>query len=535
MGLLGKHGFLVGVAGHASAGNLHFTLTPTFTEPESLERYEAFMEELVELIVGKYDGSLKAEHGTGRNMAPYVEREWGATATALMWRVKELCDPDGILGPGVVLNRDPGVHLRDLKTQPEIEAEATKCIECGFCEPVCPSRDLTTTPRQRIVVRREMARQPAGSPVLKALTEQYEYDAIQTCAADGTCRLACPVAIDTGDLIKAFRRDEVTPRREAIALRVAERYATVERLARASLAAPPAAGRAASRALRSLVSHEVVPSWPASMPQPAPASVPVTTRADAAAVYFPSCINRIFGAPRGNGASAEPAIAESLVAVSARAGLPVWIPDDVRGHCCSHPWQSKGLTRGAEHMTARVRESMTRWTDGGRLPLIVDATSCTQAMLEAAPEEVTIIDATVWAAEHLLPKLEVKERVASAALHPTCGSRHLRVVAAQERLARELADEVVVPASRPAAAWPATAACSTPSSSRRPRRPRPPRSGSAPSTPTSRATALRARAAADDRPPRTCRSCSCSIASRAEPAESRASIFWGSGPESRRD
>ena len=158
--LLGEHGFLPGVAGHASAGNLHFMLTPDFAKSEDLERYEAFMAKLVELIVGKYDGSLKAEHGTGINMAPYVEREWGEAATELMWRVKRLADPDGVLNPGVVLNRDPDAHLRNLKTTPAIEESASACVECGFCEPVCPSRNLTTTPRQRIVLRREMARQP---------------------------------------------------------------------------------------------------------------------------------------------------------------------------------------------------------------------------------------------------------------------------------------------------------------------------------------------------------------------------------------
>jgi D-lactate dehydrogenase len=160
--LLGKHGFLTGVAGHASAGNLHFMLTPDFGSEADLERYEAFMGELVELIVGDYDGSLKAEHGTGLNMAPFVEREWGAEATELMWRLKQLADPDGIFGPGVVLNRDPGVHLRNLKSTPEIEDVVTKCVECGFCEPGCPSRNVTTTPRQRIVLRREIARQ--GGP-----------------------------------------------------------------------------------------------------------------------------------------------------------------------------------------------------------------------------------------------------------------------------------------------------------------------------------------------------------------------------------
>ena len=157
--LLGRHGFLPGVAGHASAGNLHFMLTPTFTDPADRDRYEAFMGDLVDLIVDKYDGSLKAEHGTGLNMAPYVEREWGAKATEMMWRIKALADPAGVLAPGVLLNRDPGVHLQNLKSTPPIEEVADTCVECGFCEPVCPSRHLTTTPRQRIVLRREMARQ----------------------------------------------------------------------------------------------------------------------------------------------------------------------------------------------------------------------------------------------------------------------------------------------------------------------------------------------------------------------------------------
>ena len=242
--LLGEHGFLPGVAGHASAGNLHFMLTPDFAKQEDLERYESFMAKLVELIVGKYDGSLKAEHGTGINMAPYVEREWGEKATELMWRVKQLADPDGVLAPGVVLNRDPGVHLRNLKTTPEIEESATTCVECGFCEPVCPSRNLTTTPRQRIVLRREIARQPEGSPLRQALEEEYEYDGLDTCAADGSCRLACPLGIDTGKLVKELREEKHSPRAEALALRGAKRWGVVEKASRAGAAARRPAGAA---------------------------------------------------------------------------------------------------------------------------------------------------------------------------------------------------------------------------------------------------------------------------------------------------
>ncbi len=245
------------------------------------------MHELVALIVDKYDGSLKAEHGTGTNMAPFVEREWGAVATELMWRIKRLADPAGILAPGIVLNTDPQVHLRNFKGVPEIEESVTKCIECGFCEPVCPSRNVTTTPRQRIVLRREIARQPEGSPVREALLAQYEHDGLQTCAADGSCAGACPVAIDTGKLVKELRAREHSPRQERAALELARRYATAERAARLGLRVTgPLRGPLRGRL--------------AALPAAAP-PLPRTGKRSgaAAAVYLPSCLNRIFGnAPR---------------------------------------------------------------------------------------------------------------------------------------------------------------------------------------------------------------------------------------------
>jgi D-lactate dehydrogenase len=451
--LLTQHGFLPGMAGHASAGNLHFLLTPNFGEPADLDRYEAFMHGLVELIVEKYDGSLKAEHGTGVNMAPYVEREWGTRATDMMWRVKQLADPDGILGPGIVLNRDPGVHLRHLKSTPEIEAEATKCIECGFCEPVCPSRNVTTTPRQRIVLRREMARQAPGSPVLNALLEQYEYEGIETCAADGSCMHACPVAIDTGKLIKRFRRAQHSERAERVALAAAKRYAVLERLARGGVRAGGAAARvfgdgpvaAASNAARRVAGPELVPTWSTTMPAPAP-QLPFTVREGAAAVYMPACINRIFGNPRG--AAPHPTLPEALVAVSRRAGLPLWIPDDVAGRCCGTPWSSKGYSRGQELMAQRVSSALRRWSDGGNLPVVTDASSCTLGLLgEVAPEGIEILDSIAWAHDHLLPRLEIREKLGAAVLHPTCSTKHLGLSGKLSAIAASIADEVVVPAA----------------------------------------------------------------------------------------
>jgi D-lactate dehydrogenase len=430
--LLGEHGFLPGVAGHASAGNLHFMLTPDFAKQEDLERYEAFMSGLVELIVDKYDGSLKAEHGTGINMAPYVEREWGEQATEMMWRVKKLADPDAVLSPGVVLNRDPGVHLRNLKTTPAIEESATTCVECGFCEPVCPSRNLTTTPRQRIVLRREMARQPNGSPVQKALLEEFEYEAMETCAADGSCQLACPVGIDTGLLIKEMRKARHTERAERAALATAKRWGTVEGAGRAGLRLGGPLARRTERGK--------------ALPPPAAGKLPATLHEGAVAVYVPSCTNRIFGGSP----------VEALVAVSDRAGLPVWIPEDVVGSCCGLPWSSKGFGEAHRHKANETVELLWRWSGEGALPIVVDATSCTGSIADPGDgvlsEEnaerlgkLEILDSVAWAHDRLLPWLEIDEKAGSATVHPTCATRHLGLARRLEALANALADDVYVP------------------------------------------------------------------------------------------
>jgi D-lactate dehydrogenase len=436
-------------------------LTPDFAKPEDLERYDAFMEGLIALVIGGYDGSLKAEHGTGVNMAPFVEREWGAKATELMRRVKRLADPEGVLAPGVLINDDPGVHLRNLKTTPSIEEEVNTCVECGFCEPVCPSRHLTTTPRQRIVLRREMGRQAPGSPVLQVLLREYEYDALETCAADGTCLLACPVGIDTGKFVKSLRARQHSRRAEKVALRLADRWASVERAARAGVAAGDhgraarGALRGASRAARKALSAELAPEWPQNMPRPAAPALPQTSREDAAAVYLPACVNRIFGRAR-NGDGQGPSLPEALVAVSSRAGLALWIPADVAGHCCATPWTSKGFAAGARRMANHTIDALWRWSDGGRLPIVCDASSCTLGLAEEAVgllsevnaerhSRLRLLDSIAWARDQLLPRLEVSRKLGSVAVHPPCATRHLELDADLTAIAAELADEVVVP------------------------------------------------------------------------------------------
>jgi D-lactate dehydrogenase len=406
-------------------------LTPDFAKQEDLDRYEAFMGGLVELIVDRYDGSLKAEHGTGVNMAPYVEREWGERATELMWRVKRLADPEGVLGPGVVLSRDPGAHLRNLKTTPAIEESATSCVECGFCEPVCPSRDLTTTPRQRIVLRREMARQPVGSPVWQALEKEYEYEGLETCATDGSCQIACPVGIDTGALVKELRAVGHPPGAERLEMAKARRWDLVEGASRLGLRV---GGPLARRTRRGR-----------DLPKAGSSKLPATIHTGAAAVYVPSCTNRIFaGSP-----------AEALVEVSARAGLPVWIPPDLEGSCCGLPWSSKGFTEAHRYKANEMAERLWAWSGEGALPIVIDAASCTNAATEPGAgvlseenaerlAQLQILDSVAWAHDRLLPWLEVGERVAAATVHPTCATRRMGLAPKLRRLAETLADDVYV-------------------------------------------------------------------------------------------
>ncbi|MGW7139009.1 FAD-binding and (Fe-S)-binding domain-containing protein [Streptomyces xanthophaeus] len=460
--LQARHGFDAAVAGHAAHGNLHFLLAFDAAEPADVERYAAFMDAFCRLTVERFDGSLKAEHSTGRNMAPYLELEWGPAATELMWRTKRTVDPDGVLAARVLLDRDPRAHLRGLKTIPRVEAVADPCIECGFCEPTCPSEDLTTTPRQRIVLRREMMRQQPGSPVLGELLDAYGYDAVDTCAGDSTCKLACPVGIDTGALMKDFRHRRHGPREERAAALAAQRFGTVEAAARLAVsAAAKLTGLVGDRPLAALtgaarkaVRPDLVPRWLPQMPGAAARRLPATERVGAAAVYYPACVNRIFGGPRDR---PGPSLPEAVVAVSQRAGLPVWIPHDVTGTCCATIWHSKGYDAGNRLMANRIVEAAWGWTAGGRLPLVVDASSCTLGIAhEVVPyltednralhAELRIVDSVVWAAQDLLPHLEIRRTVASAVLHPTCSMQHLGDEAQLRTVAGACAREVVVPA-----------------------------------------------------------------------------------------
>ncbi|GAP08189.1 MAG TPA: FAD-binding oxidoreductase [Anaerolinea thermolimosa] len=450
------------IFGHAKDGNLHFVLTPSFNDEASVEQYARFMDALVNLVVNKYDGALKAEHGTGRNMAPFVEAEWGRTAWEIMARLKKLVDPENLLNPGVVINPDPHCHLDHLKPWPIVEAEVDKCIECGFCEPKCPSRDLTLTPRQRIVVRREITRlmQSDGeADLLESLIRDYQYSGLETCAVDGYCALACPVHINTGLLVKRLRAEHISPRGHAVASGVSRHFKAVETGLRLGVGLGHVGasiighrGVAAITRLAEKVAGTALPKWSPVVPRPNFKPLPRGQRKEAEIVYFPSCIVRAMGSSPRKG---EPTLIEVFTTLADRAGLKVWIPEDSPGNCCGMPFSSKGYVQAFRETLHRTVEHFWDWSEEGRKPVVIDSSSCAYTLLTSqdylAPEDrsrwerMTLLDPLEFTRQMLLPRLTLNRVPGAVVLHPNCSAVKLGLQDVMLNIARACAEEVVVP------------------------------------------------------------------------------------------
>jgi D-lactate dehydrogenase len=433
------------IFGHAKDGNLHFVLAEDVRSPEAIERYGAFMQGLVDIVVHKYDGAIKAEHGSGRNMAPFVKTEWGEKAYALMERVKGLLDPEGVLNPGVVLNPRPRAHLEHLKPCPTISPLADRCTECGFCEPRCPSRDLTLTPRQRIVVTREITRRrgsraPGDREWAEALERDFAYEGVTTCAGDSMCQAACPVKIDTGALVKELKAAAHPRWSHRTAERTTAHFSLVAEAARAGLGTvaalralplgPRLVGLASEAA--HATAPTLVPRVPPEMvlPLPAPAlpsvgALPAPAAAGRSVVYFPSCLTRIVGALPGEDVLPP---ARAMHDVLRWAGFSVRLPAGVEGLCCGMAFASKGYPDAARAAARKTAEALWRASSGGRLPVVTDASPCAGSLADLVAEilketgrEVRMLDFPAFWAREVLPGVtEPPRRKGTAILHPTC-------------------------------------------------------------------------------------------------------------------
>ncbi|GAB2529586.1 FAD-binding and (Fe-S)-binding domain-containing protein [Paramicrobacterium agarici] len=443
--LFARHGYEASVIfGHAKDGNVHFMLNERFDDPASVARYERFTDDLVELVLAQR-GSLKAEHGTGRIMAPFVRRQYGDELYAIMVELKRLIDPTDMLNPGVVLSDDPGSYMRHLKTAPTVEPEVDRCVECGYCEPTCPSRDLTTTPRQRIVLRREIeqARERGDLSLVAELTEQYDYDAVQTCAVDGMCGIACPVDINTGDLVRRLRNEQADAVSATAWKTAAKHWGAATQAGRAALTvakvlpAPVVTG--VTDAARAALGADTVPRYTADLPRGGTApltpsdshSVPGTGNCaeqaipqgrpafgttssaprTAEVVFFSSCVGTMFGpatpsrfratnverettkvarhaasgefCAEGAGGSCDEngGVRHAMVRLLEHAGIGMIVPRQAGSLCCGTPWKSKGYASGYAAMATRVIDSLLDASRGGAVPIVCDGASCTEGLL----------------------------------------------------------------------------------------------------------------------------------------------------------
>ncbi|WP_263264486.1 FAD-binding and (Fe-S)-binding domain-containing protein [Pseudomonas sp. RIT-PI-S] len=452
LALLDKHCYDEAILfGHALEGNLHFVFTQGFSQPQEVARYDALMADVAQLVAVEFGGSLKAEHGTGRNMAPFVELEWGPQAYQLMWTLKRLLDPQGILNPDVVLSEDPQIHLKHLKPLPAADAIVDKCIECGFCEPVCPSHNLTLSPRQRIVIWRDIQAKKRDGHNTQALERQFQHHGIDTCAATGLCAQRCPVGINTGELVKKLRG--TTAHHPQAASWAADHFATVLAGARWGLRAATGAQRllGAPRMARyaaglRMLSRGAVPQWSPALPQAQP---PLTFTAPSTddrprVVYLAACVSRAMGPAMGD--KEQTPLIDKTRQLLEKAGYQVVFPEGLDSLCCGQPFDSKGYASQGEAKRQELIRALLRASRGGLDPIYCDTSPCALRLLgNLADTRLDLHDPVRFTHSHLLSKLDFTPQAAPIAVHVTCSTQHLGQSQALLDIARRCSQEVIIP------------------------------------------------------------------------------------------
>jgi D-lactate dehydrogenase len=455
--LFKKHGYEEAlIFGHALEGNLHFVFTQDFSTHKEVSRYDAFMQDVTQLVAVEFQGSLKAEHGTGRNMAAFVELEWGNEAYKLMKELKNLFDPLGILNPGVIINDDHEAHLKNLKPLPATNPLVDKCIECGFCEPYCPSNVITFTPRHRIIASREISRLEDDDNDFiqsEALKKAYQYDGLETCATCSLCSTVCPVGIDTGSLTKYLRNKQITPSQENQANFIGNHFSTVLSGVRVGLKVANWTHRilgtknmeTLTSGLRKL-SNNTIPLWTKSLPKP------ITINKNSVkliaskkkVVYFSSCLNRTMGQSQGNSESEN--LFDVTLELLTRAGFEVIFPKNLEQLCCGMPFSSKGYFTQANEKSKELEKVLVEASNNGEYPILCDTSPCTKKMLESFKAQIGIYEPIEFSLKYLLPSLQITKLEEPIVIHTTCSSRKMGLHDKFIELAKTCAKEVIVPA-----------------------------------------------------------------------------------------
>jgi len=479
IGIFKKYGYDDAcLMGHALEGNLHLIFNQSFKTEEELKRYEGVMYDINYNVAQVHGGSLKAEHGTGRNVAPFVEMEWGTKAYELMWDVKRLFDPQFLLNPGVILNEDPDVHAKNIRQDFAAHPLVDRCISCGWCESNCPSRDLSLTPRQRIQVYKEMSRmrdewESSGERFkperLLAFEASWEY-AENTCAADGMCQEKCPVKINTGELIKTLRQNTLegdgtmsvggpaAPRGAALAGILASNFGTVSKLVPPLLDVVSLTHRMIGNFPMSkvawgswAVSNNYLPLWNKYMPRGAqPVVVPPAPEVAEHAkpkrvVYLPSCVTRMMGPARGDEAAGDDAVHAKFMSLLSKAGYEVVVPEGLGSMCCGMIMDSRGFRGVGASQADLLQEALLDASDRGKLPIVCDTSPCLQRMKEKFGDpllKLALFEPVQFISLYLKSELEFAQVRDSIAVHVPCSSKKLKVGEQMVQLAELCAKEV---------------------------------------------------------------------------------------------
>ncbi|ULB35319.1 MULTISPECIES: FAD-binding and (Fe-S)-binding domain-containing protein [Proteiniphilum] len=453
--------------GHLLDGNVHFTVFPDINTKEGIRNYATFMHELCELVAIKYGGSLKAEHGTGRNMAPFVEKEWGLEVYNLMKRIKNTFDPGNILNPGVLINNDHDVFIKNLKQIPEANPIIDKCIECGFCEVSCPSKNLSLTPRQRIVAYRHLAGTAiSGSKKKSSIREQLKkisYPMDETCATDGLCSIACPVGIDTGKLIKELRWQNNGKLANRIADTISNNITEISSLLRVLLNIPHFIAKAVGyksidRVARGLyrLGDGTLPLWTRHTPSGSKKIknniFPGYSAGSPMVVYFPTCITRSMGGVSFGYAEKED-LPSKILSVLYKAGYTVIIPEEKDKLCCGMAFSSKGFWEQAQKKENELNEVLLRVSREGLLPIVCDMSPCLLHMRETLDKRLKLYDQVEFIHDFLLDRLYFSKLSVSVAIHTTCSSTKMNLEKKLIAIASQCAEKVVVPENVSCCGW----------------------------------------------------------------------------------
>lgn len=438
------------IYGHAFDGNYHFVIAQAFDSTEEVEKYDNLIKRIVELVVDKYDGSLKAEHGTGRNMAPFVEKEWGEKAFRMMKLLKLAFDPGNLLNPGVIFNDDPKCYIEGFKPLTPVDPAVDKCIECGFCEPNCVSCGLTFSARQRIVAQREIARlriTGEDDALLASLVKGYRYPGEETCAGDGLCSISCPMGINTGDLTHKLREANLPPGSTGykVGQWAADHLAGVESALRITLDAANVAhkviGDKGVTYLGKVLHKAGMPLWTPALPKSFKMKDDVSSpKSERKVVYFPSCINRTMGVSEGG----KKPLVETMVELCGRAGYEVIFPKGMKDLCCGMTWESKGMPDIADAKTAELEKALWKASEEGRWPVMCDQSPCLHRMRQHI-HSMRLYEPAEFIADFLAPHLNFHPVDTPVAVHVTCSTRLMGLADKIIGLARRCSTNVLVP------------------------------------------------------------------------------------------